>query len=96
MNVVDRKLKISYVLMSFPSPTQTFAGNDLLQLRKMGHQVDVYTLLASDSNADVLKNERSLEDVPVSALTAYNYFLGCAHILLRPLVFFEANLVNFL
>jgi glycosyltransferase involved in cell wall biosynthesis len=73
--------------MSFPSPTQTFAGNDLLQLRKMGHQVDVYTLLASDSNADVLKNERSLEDVPVSALTAYNYFLGCAHILLRPLVF---------
>ena len=37
-------MKISYITMQFPVPSETFASNDVKTLKSLGIDIDVYTL----------------------------------------------------
>ena len=58
-------MKISYVTMQFPIPSETFVTREVRALKKMGINVSVYTLRPSHSDADQLSKERDIEDIQV-------------------------------
>ena len=43
-------MKISYITMQFPVPSETFASNDVKTLKSLGIDIDVYTLKNKDKN----------------------------------------------
>lgn len=49
-------MKIAYVMMDFPVDSETFACNDVRMLANMGHEVDVFSLMAHSQ-----KKTRTLE-----------------------------------
>ena len=59
-------MKIAYVLMQFPVASETFASNDVKYLKNKGHSVSVFCMRPKNSDQERFKNERGLQDIPVS------------------------------
>ena len=56
-------LKIAYITMQFPVPSETFATNDVRALRKLGAEISVYGLRSAHPEMLKLLKERDLEDL---------------------------------
>lgn len=80
-------MKIAYVTMQFPVPSETFASRDIAALESMGHTVSVYALRFRNPKYDGLLQERSHQ-----ALDIYHYDLATFAELIKVL-FFEPKLV---
>lgn len=59
-------MRVAYIMMRFPLPSETFAVRDVKALRALGVAVDVYTLRASHPAADRLIVERDIASVPIT------------------------------
>ncbi|QGG47201.1 glycosyltransferase family 4 protein [Heliorestis convoluta] len=62
-------MKVFYITMQFPVPSETFASNDIKMLIAKGIDVQVFSLLRSLKESKKLIHERSLQDVPISNST---------------------------
>lgn len=82
-------MKISYITMQFPVPSETFASLDINTLIEQGHEVKVYALRFKHLNYDSLISERGHENLQV---THFNFasILNTMHfIVTNPLKFFK-------
>jgi len=75
-------MRVAYVTMHFPAPSETFAATDVRVLRSLGVEVDVYTLRRPDDRHEELIQERGLEGVGIRPMTfgrrARGLWLGLA------------------
>src|SRR4051812_17481142 len=58
-------MRIAYILMQFPAPSETFASLDVRTLKEFGHHVEVFTLRAPHPEFQKLMLERGLKGIPV-------------------------------
>ncbi len=77
-------MKVAYVTMQFPAPTETFAGGDARALRKAGVDLQVFALRPRHRDHERMVRERGLEEVPVAALTPATALRGVVLAFLRP------------
>ncbi|NBB87590.1 MAG: glycosyltransferase [Bacteroidetes bacterium] len=59
-------MRVAYIMMRFPLPSETFAVRDVKALRALGVDVDVYTLRAPHPAASRLTGARDIAAVPVT------------------------------
>ncbi len=58
-------MQTSYILTEFPSPSETFASNDIAALKRLGVGVDVYSMRSAHPNANQMLKDRGVDDVVV-------------------------------
>ena len=78
-------MRVAYVTMQFPAPTETFACSDVEALRGLGVEVHVFTLRPPHARHEELVQERDLTGVPIKALTAWRALVGLGRGIRRPL-----------
>ena len=61
-----RQVKVAYITMRFPAPSETFAGTDVRILRDLGVSVSVHTMRAPASNSARMLEERRLSGLAIS------------------------------
>jgi len=59
-------MRVAYIMMRFPLPSETFAVRDVKALRALGVDVDVHTLRAPHPAASRLTGERDIATIPVA------------------------------
>ena len=69
-------MKIFYITMEFPCPSETFASNDVRALRDAGVGISVYALKWPHPDAQRLIEERKLTDVEISSSTRSTFIQG--------------------
>lgn len=69
-------MKVAYVTMQFPAPTETFASNDVQELKKLDIDVSVYSLKPKHKKHTTMIAERKLEDVDIFSCTLKNIIFG--------------------
>ena len=80
----ETPLRVAYVTMQFPRPSETFAGTDVRTLREHGVEVEVYSLRPEHREHDALLRQRGLVGVPTFSLTAARFGAGLAMLVTRP------------
>ena len=58
-------MKIAYVTMQFPVPSETFAAVEIRALRRLGAEVSVLTYRNAAANAEAMLTQRDLADLDV-------------------------------
>lgn len=71
-----KKLKIAYVTMVWPSPSETFCARDILSLKSLGCDVSVFSLKPALKNQKDLKRANHVLDVSESSMTLFKYLQG--------------------
>ena len=77
-------MKISYVTMGFPAPTETFASNDVKAVQNKGNTVNVYSLRLKQKNHYGMIKERNLVDIDINNLSVLEIFLSPLILLCNP------------
>lgn len=82
-------MKVSYITMQFPAPSETFTSNDVKSLERLGINVNVYSLKGKDQNHNNLIKSRGLEQIKcISGDISKNIF-GIFFILKNMVLFFD-------
>ncbi len=79
-----RPLRVAYVTMQFPAPSETFAGVDVRALREAGAEVEVFSMRPAHRDHERLLRERRLDDVPTCSLTRASFLTALAMLFTRP------------
>ena len=58
-------MKIAYITMQFPVPSETFARNDVRRLRRRGLDIEVHALLPHAKEKERLLAESELSELPI-------------------------------
>ena len=69
-------MRVAYVTMTFPAPSEAFACSDVAALAALGVDVHVFALRIAHPRHVELVREHGLEDVPISTLTATRIGIG--------------------
>ncbi len=77
-------MKVIYVTVRFPVPTETFAGLDVLTLVRAGVEVRVLALRAPHRHHAQMIRERGLSGIAIEVSTPRTWFAGVAYMLERP------------
>ena len=67
-------LKVAYITMQFPVPSETFATNDVRALRSLGIHIDIYGLRSIHPEALKLLKERDLANLKPSHSDSSTFF----------------------
>jgi len=78
------RMRVAYVTMQFPAPSETFACSDVEALRDLGVAVHVFTLRPAHARHAELVRERDLAGVPIEAHTLRRALAGLGHAIRRP------------
>jgi glycosyltransferase involved in cell wall biosynthesis len=78
-------MKVWYVLMTFPSPAQTYVVNDVRAVVRLGNDISVHALRGPRSDADQLLSAAGLESIQVTHGTTGNLIRGVLVSMARPL-----------
>lgn len=76
-------MKIAYILMQYPVPTQTFAISDVEWLIGQGHEVSIHCLLRRHRSFELLRNTYGLENQFVSHASIQDLILLPVRLLSR-------------
>ena len=82
-------MKISYVTMQFPVPSETFASNDVKSLDSLGIDIRVYALKRKEKNYSHLIKSRELEDIKSNSADISKNLLGIFFIFKNLFLFFS-------
>ncbi len=77
-------MKISYITMGFPAPTETFASTDIKAVKDRGNKVSVYSLRLKQKNHHSMIRERNLIDININNITLLELFLSPLILLWHP------------
>jgi glycosyltransferase involved in cell wall biosynthesis len=77
-------MKVWYVVMRFPSPSETFIANDVKALIRLGANVSVHALRGPRGDATRLLKERRLQDIEVTHATVRGVFGGLVLAVAQP------------
>ena len=78
-------MKVAFILMQFPSPTETFASNDITMLNKLGVDISVFSMKPNHKNHLEMLIDRKLESLNISSSNFKHIFFGVFLMLLNPL-----------
>jgi len=78
-------VRVAYVTMTFPAPSEAFACSDVAALSGLGVDVHVFALRYPHPRHAELVREHGVEDVPISTLSVTRVGLGVVRAVLRPL-----------
>lgn len=82
-------MKICYITMKFPAPSETFAANDIRTLLRLGAQVSVHSLLGPWQGSGALLQERDLSTLEVTHGGIKSTFSGLWHAFTQPWLAFS-------
>lgn len=82
-------MKVAYVTMSFPFPSETFATTDVRALRQHGAEMTVHSLRPRHPDASRLLLDRNLEKVHMTHASVHSIMAGIVVALRRPYVFVQ-------
>lgn len=71
-------MRVAYIFMRFPLPSETFAARDVNALRRHGVEVETYTLRAPHPEHAALLKQRGLEGLPLVQGTPLHAARGLA------------------
>ena len=77
-------MKVAYITMQFPYPSETFASTDVRVLHELGVDMSVHSLRAKYPDAERLLVERDLEEVELTYNSFQASLAGLAYGLMRP------------
>lgn len=77
-------MKVMYVTIQFPAPTETFATNEVRMLVQRGASISVHCLRAEHRDAARLASDRGVERVPTTHNSARSFARGVLHSIRRP------------
>jgi glycosyltransferase involved in cell wall biosynthesis len=77
-------MKIVYVTIQFPVPSEAFAAVEMRALRRQGADLSVFSYRSSPPKAREMLEDRGLADLPVDHGSAAGTLYGLLLILLRP------------
>ena len=78
-------MKIAYITMGFPVPTETFASIDIKAVKERGNKVNVYSLKPKHKKHNIMIKDRNLIDINVNNVTYLELMLSPFIIMLHPL-----------
>ncbi len=81
-------MKVFYITMAFPHPSETFACNDVRELRKKGIDVSVHSMRPAHKNTQKMLTERNLGDIYLTHGSIHALRSGLKIALLRPALLF--------
>ncbi len=79
-------MKIAYITMQFPVPSETFLSNDVDSIVSVGHHVRVYGMRPKHKNHDTLINERNHRLIDVRNFSSTVLVDALAMLVRRPMV----------
>ncbi len=82
-------MNISYILMQFPAPSETFACEDVKALIRQGVNVNIYALRFRHPAYDKLVFQRDISKLKISHYLLLDFILGVLLILCNVSVFFK-------
>ncbi|QKF81108.1 glycosyltransferase family 4 protein [Halarcobacter ebronensis] len=84
-------MKISYISMQFPVPSETFASLDVNALLKLGNKIDVYCLRPKHKQFNQLMNQRhkDCDDLTIKHLDFLNFVMAIIFMISNPLKLFS-------
>lgn len=80
----ERRMQVCYVFSRFPAPSETFAGNDVRALRKLGVEVAAVNLRHHHPRSSGLLQEWGLQEMQVDGVTAAKLLSGAGRMLRSP------------
>ncbi len=80
-------MKIAYICMQFPAPSETFASHDVRTLEKLGAEVSVYCMRGPHEKYSSLVLERDLQRIPISHAASNVIFPFFESLFLSPKLF---------
>ncbi|MDA9651243.1 glycosyltransferase [Pelagibacteraceae bacterium] len=78
-------MKISYIIMGFPTPTETFASIDIKAVRDRVNKVNVYSLRPKHKKHNSMIRDRNLVDINIVSINYLKIILSPIIIFLYPL-----------
>lgn len=82
-------MKVFYITMFFPAPTEPFAAGDVRALLEMGTELSVHSLRRPFPGSRQLLEERRLENLSVTHGGWRSFFRGLVISFMHPLVFLQ-------
>ncbi|KAB2953757.1 glycosyltransferase [Heliorestis acidaminivorans] len=82
-------MKIHYITMQFPAPSETFAASDIKMLLQKEHDVTVHSLRPIHPTADVMLKERGLETIKLTHNSIVSYAKGVITGLKNPVMLLQ-------
>ena len=80
-------MKISYITMQFPAPSETFASSDIQSLNKLNPEVSVYSLKSKHSDYNRMIKDRKLQNISIFTCKVKENILGLIEIIKSPFLF---------
>ena len=80
-------MKISYITMQFPAPSETFASSDIQSLNKLNPELSVYSLKSKHSDYNRMIKDRKLQNISIFTCKVKENILGLIEIIKSPFLF---------
>lgn len=80
-------MKISYITMQFPAPSETFTSSDIQNLSRLNSNVKVYSLKSKHKNFYKMVNDRKLQNISIFTCEVKENILGLIEIIKSPFLF---------
>ena len=81
-------MKIFYITMMFPVPSEAFASNDVRVLHQAGADLSVHALRRAHRDSTRMIEERQLNDIPIAHQSSWSWLKGLVQGLRQPNVLF--------
>ena len=79
-------MKVSIITMQFPSPSETFASNDIRIMKSLGVDINVYSMKPKPKDHIKLVKDRSLSSISIDHNSMLKNFIGFCLFFLHPIL----------
>ncbi len=80
-------MKISYITMQFPAPSETFASSDVKSLNKLNPELSVYSLKSKHADYNKMIEDRELQNIAIVTCEVKENIFGLIEIIKSPFLF---------
>lgn len=80
-------MKISYITMQFPAPSETFASSDVQSLNKLNTELSVYSLKSKHADYNKMIEDRKLQNISIFTCEVKENIIGLFEIIKSPFLF---------
>lgn len=82
-------MRIAYITIQFPAPSETFAGNDVRMLKRLGEDISVFTQRPPHSKYRRMVEDRGISDIPIVSCGLREALIGFFLGLMQPFLLFR-------
>lgn len=82
-------MRIAYITIQFPAPSETFAGNDVRMLKKLGEDISVFAQRPPHSSYRRMVEDRGIADIPIVSCGLRENLVGIFLGFMQPVLLFQ-------